>query len=145
MSADTCGAAAPILSANLNLPSIKHAAADLTAIAQTFPATVIRLPSADGQPIQQHPSRGRRPTHVLSLWRARFDRSHAATVLALDAQIALALEMRSACNLRYVELSNERREIQGRCEAMSIEYDIFTKMIKDLEARRAQAAKGGAA
>ena len=145
MSADTCGAAAPILSANLNLPSIKHAAADLAAIAQTSPATVIRLPSADGQPIQQHPSRGRRPKHVLSLWRARLDRSQALAVIALDAQIELAVEVRHACHLRCLALSEERREIERRDEAIHIEYKVLADLVKVLEARRALAAKGGAA
>lgn len=115
------------------------------AVRAAIPATVIRLPSADGQAIQQHPPRGRRPKHVLSMWRARFDRSQAVAVFALDAQIELAVEVRHACYLRGLALSKERREIERRDEAIRIEYKVLADLVRALEARRALAAKGGAA
>lgn len=128
------GAAAPILPAAL-------AASPQSPINPT----VYRLPGAGGPAVQQHPPRGRRPRCVLSLWRAKFNRSQAATVLALEALLKVALQARKECFQRCTAFSLEEKEFERRNAAITVEYELLAKQVKAIEAEIAQAAKGGAA
>ena len=115
------------------------------AVRQSGTAAVVRLAGADGPAIQQHPPRGRRPKHVLSLWRARLARSQAVAVLALESQCRLARQRRKECFERCLALTRERKEVERRDDVIGIEYGVLDKLVKDIEAQIAQAAKGGAA
>lgn len=127
-----------------DLPSFKHVAADPATIAQTIPATVIRLPSADGEAVQQHPPRGRRPKHVLSLWRARLDRSQVVTVLALQAQLALVQQTQDECNARAEVAWANLKEAERLDKLIDAELRVLGQQIKSIKAQLAQAAKGAA-
>ena len=105
---------------------------------------VVFLAGADNPAIQQHPPRGRRPKHVLSLWRGRLNRSQAVTVFALEAQHALALKMRHDCHLRCVALTAERMAFEELDKAITVEYKVLARQVKAIEAQIAQAAKCGA-
>lgn len=105
---------------------------------------VVRLPCADGSVISQRiPRSDRMPKDVISLWRARFDRSQAATVLALEAQLKLALQMRNECYQRSKVLIAELKEAEERDKSNAVEYDVLHSQVKAIEAQIAQAAKGG--
>lgn len=107
-------------------------------------ATVYRLPRAGGPVVQQHPRRGRLPKCVLSLWRAKFDRSEAAAVLALEAQFKVALQAQHECFQRCMAYSLEKKEFELRNDALKIEYELLVKQMKAIEAQIARAAKNGA-
>lgn len=108
-------------------------------------AAVVRLASADGPAIQQHPPRGPRPKHVLSLWRARLDRSQAVNVLALQAQVALVQQLHKECYQRGEVLWANRKEAERLDNLNAAEYSVLNQQILTIKAQIAHAAKGGAA
>ena len=115
------------------------------AIRQSGTAAVVRLASADGPAIPQHPPRGRRPKHVLSLWRARLDRSQAVIVLALQAQLALVEQTQEECFQRGKVLWTNVREAERLDKLNDAEFSVLNQQLATIKAQLAQAAKGGAA
>ena len=108
-------------------------------------AAVVRLASADGPPIQQRPPRGPRPKHVLSLWRARLDRSQAVTVLALQAQLALVEQTQEKCFQHGKALWANLREAERLDKLNDAEFSVLNQQLATIKAQLAQAAKAGAA
>ena len=115
------------------------------AIRQSGTAAVVRLASAGAPAVQQHPPRGRRPKHVLSLWRARLDRSQAVTVLALQAQLALVEQMQEKCFQHGKALWANLREAERLDKLNDAEFSVLSQQLATIKAQLAQAAKGGAA
>ena len=108
-------------------------------------AAVIRLASADGPAIQQNRPRGARPKHVISLWRARFDRSQAVAVLALEAQLALVQQTKTECYQRCKVLWANLKEAERLEKLNTDEYSVLNQQVATIKEQLAQAAKGGAA
>lgn len=115
------------------------------AIRHSGTAAVVRLPGADGPAIQQRPPRGRRPKHVLSLWRARLDRSQALTVLALQAQLALLVQMDEESYRRGEVLWTNMNESKRLHDLNLAEGRVLNQQLLTIKAQLAQAAKVGAA
>ena len=115
------------------------------AIRQSGTAAVVRLASAGAPAVQQHPPRGRRPKHVLSLWRARLDRSQAVTVLALQAQLALVRQTQEECHQRGEVLWANLKEAERLHKLNTAEYSVLNQQLATVKVQLAQAAKAGAA
>ena len=114
------------------------------AVRPTGTAAVVRLASADGPAIQQRPPRGPRPKHVLSLWRARLDRSQAVTVLALQAQLALVEQTQEECFQHGKTLWANLKEAERLDKLNDAEFSVLSQQLATIKAQLAQAAKGGA-
>lgn len=149
------GAAAPIPSADpAASPQFDNTSADTTpemgqremcAGLRRGIAAVVRLPHADSPIVQQSPPRGRRPKHVLSLWRARMDRPQAINVLALEAQLALVLQAKYECYQRSKVLSLNLKEAD-RLDRLNVdEYGLLDRQSESIKEQLALAAKAGAA
>ena len=108
-----------------------------SAIRQSGTDAVVRLPGADDPAIQQHPPRGRRPKHVLSLWRARLDRSQAVTVLALQAQLALVRQAQDECHQRGEMLWANLEEAERLDKLNTAEYSVLNQQLATVKAQLA--------
>lgn len=120
---------------------------DATGVVKVRPsgtAAVVRLASADGPAIQQNRPRGPRPKHVLSLWRARLDRSQAVAVLALQAHLALVHRAQEECHQRGEMLWANLKEAERLDKLNTAEYGVLNQQFATIKAQLAQAAKGGA-
>ena len=116
-----------------------------SAIRQSGTDAVVRLASADGPAIQQNrPRGGPRPKHVLSLWRARLDRSQAVAVLALQAHLALVHRAQEECYQRGEMLWANLKEAERLDKLNTAEYSVLNQQFATIKAQLAQAAKGGA-
>lgn len=107
------------------------------AIRQSGTAAVVRLSSADAPAVQQHPPRGRRPKHVLSLWRARLDRSQAVTVLALQAQLALVRQAQDECQQRGRVLWANLNEAERLDKLNDAENRVLNQQLATVKAQLA--------
>lgn len=123
----------------------QHNAAGGGAVRPSDSAAVVRLSSADGPAIQQNRPRGPLPKRVLSLWRARLDRSQAVTVLALQAQLALVQQAQEECDQRGMVRAANLKEAERLDKLNTAEYSVLNQQIATIKAQLAQAAKGGAA
>lgn len=115
------------------------------AVCQSGTAAVVRLASADGPVVQQHPPRGRRPKNVLSLWRARLDHTQAVKVLALQAQFELVQNAKDECLQRAKAAWANLKEAERLDKLIDTEYSVLKQQLEAIKAQLAQAAERGPA